>query len=415
MIEITRHRLDNGLTLLINEDPGTALVAVNLLYRVGARDEDPERTGFAHLFEHLMFGGSRHIPNFDTPLQLAGGENNAFTNNDFTDYYITLPRENLETAFWLESDRMLEPAFSQEGLDVQKHVVIEEYKQRYLNQPYGDVWLLLRPLAYKKHPYRWPTIGKEIRHIEEATLEEVKDFFYHHYAPNNAILSLSGNIGHDEAVILTEKWFGDIPARKVVHPAYPTEPLREKRETLHVERDVPADMIYLAWLMDARNTPGFYEADLISDILANGHSSRLYLRLVKDRHLFSQIDAYVTGSADPGLLVISGTLMDGITMEEAEKAVLEEVETLKSKKVPEQELEKVKNRVESSWVFTHAHVLNKAMDMAYFEFLERAEALNEEMKKYRRITPDDLLSRARALFTEGRLSILYYHAKKNEP
>ncbi len=411
MIEHSRYVLPNGLTLLVSEDPNTSLVAMNLLYKVGARDEDPHRTGFAHLFEHLMFGGSRHIPDFDTPLQMAGGENNAFTNNDFTDYYITLPRENLETAFWLESDRMLEPAFSEEGLRVQKQVVIEEFKQRYLNQPYGDVWLLLRPLAYKVHPYRWPTIGMKVEHIEQATLEEVKDFFYHHYAPNNAILSLSGNIRPGEALQLTEKWFGDIPRRELASPEHPQEPLRRGKETLHVERDVPASMLYMAWLMDARYTPGFYAADLITDLLANGNSSRLYLRLVKERRLFSQVDAYVTGSLDPGLLVISATLLDGISMETAEEAILEELEELRKGQLNERELEKVKNRVASSWAFTHASILNKAMDLAYFELLDHAGAINREMERYRQVTTADIREKARELFTEGRLSILYYHAR----
>ena len=411
MIEFSSFTLDNGLKVLVNEDPQTSLVAVNLLYRVGARDEDPERTGFAHLFEHLMFGGSRHIPVFDRPLQMAGGENNAFTNNDFTNYYITIPRENAETAFWLESDRMLEPAFSEEGLEVQKHVVIEEFKQRYLNQPYGDVWLLLRPLAYKIHPYRWPTIGKEIRHIEEATLEEVKEFFFSHYAPNNAILSLSGNITTGEAEKMVNKWFGEIPARELARKVIPPEPAHDKKETLHVERDVPADVIYMAWHMDGRNSPGFYASDLISDILANGNSSRLYQRLVKERRLFSQIDAYVMGSHDPGLIIVSGTLMNGVSMVEAEEAIDDELQLLKKGDVTERELTKVKNRVESTWVFSQAQILNKAMNLAFFEFFSHAGAINEEMERYRRITPGDISAKAKELFRDNNLSVLYYHAK----
>jgi len=410
MIDFSTFTLDNGLKVLINEDPDTSLVAVNLLYRVGARDEDPDRTGFAHLFEHLMFGGSRHIPEFDRPLQFAGGENNAFTNNDFTNYYITIPRENLETAFWLESDRMLEPAFSQEGLDVQKHVVIEEFRQRYLNQPYGDVWLLLRPLAYKEHPYRWPTIGREISHIEEATLDEVKAFFFSHYAPNNAILSLSGNLSVAEAEKLVNKWFGDIPARELAEKEIPAEPPQEQREVLHVERDVPADVIYLAWHMDRRFSPGFYPSDLITDILGNGNSSRLYQRLVKERRFFSQIDAYVMGSVDPGLLVIAGTLMNGITMEDAEESILDELEQLKKGDVSERELTKVKNRVESTWVFSQAQILNKAMNLAYFEFLDHAGAVNSEMERYRKVDPAIITAKAKELFRDNNLSVLYYHA-----
>ena len=410
MIDFSTFTLDNSLKVLVNEDPDTSLVAVNLLYRVGARNEDPDRTGFAHLFEHLMFGGSRHIPEFDRPLQLAGGENNAFTNNDLTNYYITIPKENVETAFWLESDRMLEPAFSEEGLQVQKQVVIEEFKQRYLNQPYGDVWLLLRPLAYKKHPYRWPTIGREISHIEKATLEEVKAFFFSHYAPNNAILSLSGNISSGEAEDLVRKWFGDIPGRQLAGEKIPAEPPHGKKEVLHVERDVPADVIYMAWHMDPRYSEGFYASDLITDILANGNSSRLYQRLVKERRLFSQIDAYVMGSIDPGLLVISGTLMNRVTMEDAEESILDELQLLIKGDLEERELTKVKNRVESTWVFSQAHILNKAMNLAYFEFLDHAGAVNSEMDRYRGVTTGMIRAKAKELFRENNLSVLYYHA-----
>ncbi len=414
MIDFSSFLLENGLKVLVNEDPQSSLVAVNLLYQVGARNEDPERTGFAHLFEHLMFGGSRHIPEFDRPLQMAGGENNAFTNNDFTNYYITIPRENLETAFWLESDRMLEPALSEESLEVQRKVVIEEFRQRYLNQPYGDVWLLLRPLAYKVHPYRWPTIGKEPEHIEKATIEEVKAFFYSHYAPNNAILALSGNITVAEIRELVTKWFGDIPARNVAQREIPAEPPQEKKETLRVERDVPADVIYMAWHMDPRYSDGFYPADLISDILANGNSSRLYQHLVKERKLFSQIDAYVLGSVDPGLLVVSGTLMNGVSMEDAEGSIQEELQELKKGNVTERELTKVKNRLESTWVFSQAHILNKAMNLAYFEFLDEAGAVNREMERYHRITPVMITEKARELFRDENLAVLYYHAKRQK-
>ncbi len=411
MIDFTSFSLENGLKVLVNEDPQSSLVAMNLLYQVGARDEDPERTGFAHLFEHLMFGGSRHIPEFDRPLQMAGGENNAFTNNDFTNYYITIPRENLETAFWLESDRMLEPALTEESLEVQKKVVIEEFRQRYLNQPYGDVWLLLRPLAYKTHPYRWPTIGKDPEHIEKATTEEVEAFFYSHYAPNNAILALSGNISSGEAKKLAEKWFGDIPSRTLADREIPPEPLQEKKETLHVERDVPADVIYLAWHMDPRFSEGFYTSDLISDVLANGNSSRLYQHLVKERKLFSQTEAFVMGSVDPGLLIVSGTLMNGTSMEDAEEAILEEIQLIKKEDVTERELTKVKNRLESTWVFSQAHILNKAMNLAYFEFLDQAAAVNNEMTRYQQVTPGNITEKARELFREENMSVLYYHAK----
>ncbi len=412
MVQLSSFTLKNGLHVLVNRAPQTPLVAVNILYGVGARDEDPDRTGFAHLFEHLMFGGSRNAPAFDRPLQLAGGENNAFTNNDFTNYYITIPKENLETALWLESDRMLEPDFSQESLDIQKQVVIEEYKQRYLNQPFGDVWLLLRPLTYKIHPYRWPTIGKDIKHIEQATLKEVKNFFYSHYAPNNAFMALSGNINHKEAEKLVNKWFGDIPSRQLSNKKIPEEPPQHKKENLLVERDVPADAIYLTFHMGRRLSGSFYATDLISDILANGNSSRLYQHLVKDNRLFSTIDAYLTGSTDPGLFVVSGTLMGNTSMETAEKTILQELEQLKSDKVSERELTKVKNRLESTWVFSMDNILNKAMNLSYFEYLGDASMINKEMEKYHQVTSSHIRTEARSIFREENMTVLNYHANR---
>ena len=410
MIQFSSFTLKNGLRVIVNPSPQTPLVTLNILYGTGARDEDPQRTGFAHLFEHLMFGGSRHIPDFDRPLQQAGGENNAFTNNDITNYYITIPKENLETALWLESDRMLEPDFSEKTLAVQKQVVIEEYKQRYLNQPYGDVWLLLRPLAYKKHPYRWPTIGKDIKHIEQATLEEVKDFFYSHYAPNNAYMALSGNITREEAEKLINKWFGDIPARTLAERKLPAEPQQQKKETLHVERRVPADALYMAFHMDRRLSDSYYTTDLISDILSNGKSSRLYQHLIKKRHLFSTIDAYITGSVDPGLFVINGTLLGGTTMEIAEEAIMDELYRLSSEKVAPRELGKVKNRLESTWVFSLDSILNRAMYLSYYTFLGDASMINREMERYRKIKPEDIHRDSKHLFREGNISVLYYHA-----
>jgi len=410
MIPYSSFTLKNGLRVLVNPAPQTPLVAVNILYGVGARDEDPGMTGFAHLFEHLMFGGSRHIPEFDRPLQLAGGENNAFTNNDFTNYYITIPGENLETALWLESDRMLEPDFSQQTLNVQKQVVIEEYKQRYLNQPYGDVWLLLRPLAYKKHPYRWPTIGKDISHIKQATLAQVRDFFHSHYAPNNAFMALSGNITHEKAETLAGKWFEDVPARKIKNRNLPEEPPQQKKETLHVERKVPANAIYMTFHMGPRLSGAFYTADLISDILSNGKSSRLYQYLVQELRLFSDIDAYILGSIDPGLFVISGTLMGGTSMETAEQAIFDMLEQLKTDTVQERELTKVKNRLESTWVFSMDSILNKAMNLSYFDYLGDVSMINTEMKRYHQVTPGDILTEVQNIFTEENMSVLYYHA-----
>ena len=317
-MKINRHILDNGLRLVHSQDESTQMVALNILYNVGARDEDPEHTGFAHLFEHLMFGGSVNIPDYDMPLQLAGGENNAWTNNDITNYYLTVPRQNVETGFWLESDRMLSLDFSERSLEVQRGVVMEEFKQRCLNQPYGDIGHLLRPLAYQTHPYQWPTIGKELSHIANATLEEVKAFFFRFYAPNNAILAVTGNISFEEAVALTEKWFGSIPRREVPQRNLPQEQEQTEERRLTVERNVPLDSLFMAYHMPAHCHPDYYAFDILSDVLSNGRSSRLNQRLVQQKQLFSSIDAYISGSVDAGLFHISGKPSAGVTLEQAE-------------------------------------------------------------------------------------------------
>ncbi|MFM9026621.1 MAG: M16 family metallopeptidase, partial [Bacteroidota bacterium] len=314
MIRFSRHVLSNGLPLIVHEDPSTPLATVNLLYKVGARDEDPKRTGFAHLFEHLMFGGSVNIPEYDSPLQLAGGDNNAFTNNDITNYYCTLPANNLETAFWLESDRMLSLAFSEKSLDVQRQVVVEEFKQRYLNQPYGDVWLLLRPLAYKVHPYQWATIGKEVSHIEEATLQDVRDFFFKYYTPDNAVLVVAGGVKEGSVVELAEKWFGGIQRNIASRPPYPAEPRQQEERRLTVKRDIPFDALYMAFHACSRLDDDFYATDLMTDILSRGKSSRLYNVLVKEKKLFSDVSAYLTGDFDKGLVVVEGKLLKGVSI-----------------------------------------------------------------------------------------------------
>ncbi|NOY36774.1 MAG: insulinase family protein [Chlorobi bacterium] len=413
MIHFNRFTLDNGLRVLVNSDDATPLVAFNLLYQVGAKHENPERTGFAHLFEHLMFGGSKNAKNFDTPIQMAGGESNAFTNNDFTNYYVILPKANIETAFWLESDRMLELDFSPKTLEVQRQVVIEEYKQRYLNQPYGDVWLLLRPLTYKVHPYRWATIGKEIRHIEKATLEEVKQFFYHHYAPNNAILTLSGNITPGEAEKLSRKWFGEIPARQVDRRDIPVEPAQKEPATLSVRRPVPVNAIYLAYHIGDRLSGDYYCADLISDLLAGGPSSRLYQHLVKEKQLFSQIDAYITGSVDPGLFVISGNLNPGISMERAEAAIYNELYPLIQDRLDNDEVTAMKNKAESAWMYAQMHILNRAMNLAFFEMLGDPERINTELESFRRVERNDITRCAQTMFSENNRSILYYYKESD--
>jgi predicted Zn-dependent peptidase len=413
MLEFTKFTLDNGLRLLVNEDRSTPLVAINILFCVGSRNETPERTGFAHLFEHLMFGGSIHIPSFDEPLQMVGGENNAFTNNDITNYYITLPADNIETGLWLESDRMLELQFSEQSLNVQQNVVTEEYRQRYLNQPYGDVWLLLSPMAFKVHPYQWPTIGKNIEHIQNATLNDVKSFFYSHYAPNNAIITLSGNIEPAKAFELVNKWFGPIGKRDVINNHIPVEPKQTEKRECTVHRKVPFDSIYKAWHIAARNEKEFLVCDLITDILAGGRSGRLYQRLVKEKHLFSDINAFVTGSIDPGLLVISGKLMEGVSMQTAENEIAILLDELKNTPLDEMELQKVKNKFEANFLLGQTNILNKAMGLSYFEMMGDASDINLEIEKYQAITQNDILETTSKVIDENNCSTLYYLADKN--
>jgi predicted Zn-dependent peptidase len=382
-----------------------------LLYNIGAKHEDPNRTGFAHLFEHLMFEGSVNIPTYDTPLQKAGGENNAFTSNDITNYYLTLPIQNLETAFWLESDRMLGLDLSQEKLDVQKNVVIEEYNQRYLNQPYGDAMLMLREMAYKVHPYRWPTIGKDISHIRNATLDEVQDFFYHHYAPNNAILTVAGNLEPDEVYELANKWFGPIPHREIEKKTIEAEPQQQEPRKKTVQKEVPHNVLYKAFHMVSRNHEDFAASDLISDLLSNGKSARLYQQLVKEKQIFSNIDAYITGDADPGLLLISGAVSEDISMEKAEEHLKEELNKLIREEVDSEELQKVKNKVEAVHEFSKTSVLHKAMNMSFYELLGDAERINTEIEAYRKVTPEDIKRVSNYLLNETNCSTLYYQKK----
>lgn len=412
MIKSEKRTLDNGLRVLVHVDKSTPLAAINILYQVGAKNEHPDKTGFAHLFEHLMFGGSKNIPSYDTPLQQVGGDNNAWTNNDVTNYYLTVPAANLETGFWLESDRMLELDFSEESLDVQRKVVIEEFKQRYLNQPYGDIPLLLRPLAYKEHPYQWPTIGKEIKHIEQATLQDVKNFFYHHYAPNNAILVISGNVDPDNAFQLAEKWFGDIPRREIANPVIPMEPDQTQARELSVERDVPADLIQMVFHIGGRTDADFYSTDLLSDVLSNGPSSRLNQSLIKDQKLFGEVNAYISGDHHPGLLTVMGRLLPGTTMEHAQSAIWEQLDGIRQTAVSDYELQKVKNKVEASLVFSEINFLNKAMNLAQFEMLGQADEINHEVDKYRAVTSASLLETAQRTFRKENSSTLFYHARK---
>ncbi len=414
MLNINRYRLSNGLRIVHSPDINTKMVALNMLYDVGARDEDPEHTGFAHLFEHLMFGGSIHIPAFDAPLQLAGGENNAWTSNDITNYYITLPKQNVETGFWLESDRMLGLDFNQKSLDVQRGVVMEEFKQRSLNQPYGDVSHLLRALAYKVHPYQWPTIGKELDHVAQATLQEVEDFFYRFYAPNNAILSVTGNISFKEVVTLSEKWFGDIPRRKVPERKIPREPLQTQERREEVFRDVPVDALYMVYPMCEFNHPDYEVYDLLSDVLANGTSSRLKQHLTQDKRVFTSIDAYVSGSRDAGLFHVVGQLANGVSLEEGENEVQLELEMLQKDLIPEEELEKVKNKFESAQVFRFIDYLNLATDLAWYELNGNVLDIEECVSKYRSVTANKARVIAQSLFDKNKRSVLYYRSSKTE-
>ena len=401
MLKINRHILANGLRLVHSQDDSTQMVALNILYNVGARDEHPEHTGFAHLFEHLMFGGSVNIPDYDAPLQLAGGENNAWTNNDITNYYLTVPRQNVEIGFWLESDRMLSLDFNERSLEVQRGVVMEEFKQRCLNQPYGDVGHLLRPLAYKEHPYQWPTIGKELSHIANATLDEVKDFFFRFYAPNNAVLAVTGNISFEEAVALTEKWFGTIPRRDVPVRRLPQEPVQTEERRLTVERNVPLDALFMAFHMCERAHPDYYAFDILSDILSNGRSSRLNQHLVQEKQLFSSIDASISGSIDAGLFHISGKPSAGVSLEEAEAAVREELKILQNEAIAAQELEKVKNKFESTQIFGNINYLNVATNLVWFELNGAAEDMEKEVERYRAVTAGQLQTVAQTAFDKA--------------
>lgn len=414
MIKFARHILKNGLTVLCNTDPGTPFVAVNVLYKVGSRDEPAEKTGFAHLFEHLMFSGSENVPDFDREVQLAGGDSNAYTTNDYTNYYITIPAGNIETALWLESDRMRSLAFSQQALSVQQQVVIEEFKQRYLNAPYGDIWLKLRPLAYKVHPYRWPTIGISPEHIGRATLGDVKDFFRKFYVPENAVVSISGNIAEDRACRLVEEWFGDIPAGVYRKPPLPAEPEQQTARRLVVrDNPVPADMIWKVYHMGGRLSDNFYHCDIISDILSNGQSSRLYLHQIKNSRLFSEIDAYVGGETDPGLFVFSGKLSAGVSVEEAEQAMENELERFLNDPLPARELQKVIHKTEARISYSEINYQVKATNLAFFEFLGDAGLINTESEKYEELTETGLKETARSLFRPENSSTLVYLKKKD--
>jgi predicted Zn-dependent peptidase len=408
MIQFEKFTLANGLRVIVHRDTATPMAVMDIMYDVGARDENPNQTGFAHLFEHLMFGGSIHIPNYDEPLQMAGGENNAYTTNDLTNYYIQLPAENLETAFWLESDRMLSLAFSDKSLDVQRKVVCEEFKEHYLTKPYGDVWHKMRDLAYKVHPYRWMTIGKELSHIENAQLEDVKKFFFKHYRPVNAVMVVAGNITVEKVKELAEKWFSEIPSGEKYKRNLPQEPEQTEERKLEVKAKVPLDALYKCWHMYPRLDRKYYITDLLTDIMSGGGSSRLYQSLVKEKQLFSNIECYHFGSTDSGLLAVEGKLVKGIKMEAAEKAVEEELSKMKNELVSETELQKVKNKTESIIAFEDMGVMNRANSLAYYELLGDASWMNFELEKYASVTTEDILQESRTIFRDSNSSTIYY-------
>lgn len=411
MIKFEQFTLNNGLKVIVHEDAATAMAVVNILYKVGSRDENPEQTGFAHLFEHFMFEGSVNIPEFDTPLQNAGGENNAFTSNDITNYYDILPGNNLETAFWLESDRMLSLAFSEESLNTQKNVVMEEFKEHYINQPYGDVWHKLSALAYKVHPYRWPVIGKNLEDIEKVQLPTARDFFFKFYRPNNAVMVVAGNVKLEEVKKLAEKWFGEIPAGEKIIRNIPQEPAQTEERVLEVREDVPVNSIYKAYKVCDRRNADYYVTDLLRDILGSGDSSRLYQGLVKEKKIFSSMAAYLTETVDAGLLVIEGKLNKDVSMDDANKAIEELLAKVAQEKISDTELTKVKNRIESFMTFGETNILNRAMNLAYFEMLGDPNEVNKEIDKYKAVTTNQLGEVASRIFRKENCNTIRYFSK----
>jgi len=408
MIEYTRHILDNGLTIILHQDDSTPLVAVNMLYKVGSKNEHPDMTGFAHLFEHLMFGGSANVPDFDAIIQNAGGENNAFTNSDLTNFYDIMPAQNLETALWLESDRMQQLNINEKTLEIQKKVVVEEFKETSLNKPYGDLWHHLSDLAYSSHPYRWPTIGLVPEHIEEAKLNDVKYFFDNHYTPNNAVLVLSGKFQEKEALDKIEKWFGDIPASKVGANKLSPEPKQSSYRHKEIFGAVPANALYMAFHMPDRLHPDFSTYDIMSDILSGGRSCRLYQNLLKKTEVFSHVDAYITGTIDPGLFMIDAKLMGDEDVEKAQYLIWHELQTLKDVKIPTEELEKVKNGLISSICFSEVSIIHKAINIAYYEMLGDVSLINRQEEDYIKISAEDIQRVAKETFVKKNCSEINY-------
>lgn len=408
MIQYQRKILDNGLEVIIHEDHTTPLVAVNLLYKVGSKDEHEDRTGFAHLFEHLMFGGSVNAPDFDEPIQMAGGENNAFTNNDITNFYITIPAQNIETALWLEADRMQNLLLNKNALEIQRKVVVEEFKETCLNKPYGDLWHHMAQQAYKVHPYKWPTIGKDISHIEEASLDDVSEFLSTYYVPNNAVLVLAGNIKTDHGFELCEKWFGTIPSGKPIKRAIGKEPKQEEERKLILNKEVPSTAVFISFPMVSKNDSEFFAYDMLSDILGNGRSSRLYQNLHKKKNYFAKIDAYVTGTLDPGLLIIDGRIAEGISNDVAIDAIWSELEKISTQTISDDELQKIKNIIVTTIEFSEINILNKAMNLAYYASIDDIDMINMQRVKYDEVTSEQLQKVAQQLFIKSNSNTLIY-------
>ncbi|MFI3280190.1 MAG: pitrilysin family protein [Rikenellaceae bacterium] len=412
MISYKKHILDNGLTVIVNRDRVSKLAAVNMLYGVGARNEEPSRTGFAHLFEHLMFRGTEQFPDFDTVVQMASGENNAFTNNDYTDFYITLPKDNIEIAFALEADRMRGLALTPEVLELEKRVVIEEFKQRYLNQPYGDQNMLLRDMVFTTHPYRWSTIGLSPDHIEAASMEEVEEFYRTYYRPSNCILSVSADVAQEEIFALAEQWFGNIEDTPIVKKAIAQEPIQTEARRKEVERDVPATTISIVFHISGRFSDDYFTADMISDILAGGDSGRMNQRLVKELRLFASVNCYITGDLDPGMMIFTGQLLPDTSVEEAEAAIWAEIERLKTESCSEYEIEKVKNKFEANTLFGEINVMNKAMNLGFYQMAGDLELINREVDIYRSISDERIMEFSKRLLTEAQSSTLVYRKKE---
>lgn len=413
MIHFEKYILPNGLTVIAHQDKTSPLAIVNTLYKVGARDEQADKTGFAHLFEHFMFEGSINIPEFDTPLQMASGENNAFTNSDITNYYDMLPAENIETAFWLESDRMLSLNFEEESLNTQKKVVMEEFKEHYINQPYGDVWHKISNMAYKVHPYRWPTIGLELSHIEKITMEDFKKFFFHYYRPNNATVVVASNLAPDKIFKMAEKWYGNIPKGETpVVRNLPKEPRQTEKRIEEVHAKVPVNAFYKTWQMCDRNHPDYYAADLLRDILSTGASSRLYQKLVKEQKIFSSISSYLSETIDDGLFFVEGKLNKDVSMEQAENSINEIVQQLATDIIEEKELTKVKNKVATLLAFNNVSTMNRAMNIAFADMLGDANEVNHDIEKYQSVTSNQLREVASKIFVEAQSCVLKYYSQQ---